>query len=136
MKILFVDTAGWVALADESDPVHGASSKARDGHLRRGGHLVTTDYVIDESLTLLRRRLGLAAARRFWWMISESARVRLETVSPDRARRAREWFFSWEDKEFSFTDCTSFVVMKELGLDRALTSDRHFVQAGFQVVPR
>jgi len=135
MRALFVDTAGWVMMADGSDPLHRKGCTARDEHLKRRGVLVTTDYVIDETLTLLRMRLGLDTARRFWWMISESARVELETISPDRAHRAREWFFSWQDKDFSFTDCTSFVTMKDLGLVRTLTSDHHFVQAGFDIVP-
>lgn len=43
--------------------------------------------------------------------------------------------FRWRDKKFSFTDCASFVVMKERRLRKALTSDRHFKQAGFQPVP-
>jgi predicted nucleic acid-binding protein len=52
-----------------------------------------------------------------------------------RCERARSWFFRWSDKSFSFTDCTSFVVMKELRIRRALTLDRHFEQAGFDIVP-
>ena len=52
-----------------------------------------------------------------------------------RADKARLWFFRWRDKDFSFTDCTSFVVMKELRLRRALTTDRHFRDAGFEAVP-
>ena len=136
MKPLFVDTAGWVALLDERDELHRATRRARDAHLKRGGRLVTTDYVNDETLTLRRMKAGLKVARRYWWMISESGRIRVESVSPDRTRRAREWFFSWDDKDFSFTDCTSFVVMKELGLTRVLTTDRHFRQAGFTMIPR
>lgn len=52
-----------------------------------------------------------------------------------RAEKARRWFFEWNDKDFSFTDCTSFVVMKELRIQRALTTDRHFSQAGFELLP-
>src|SRR5881396_4089497 len=55
--------------------------------------------------------------------------------SPTRAEKARSWFFRWKDKDFSFTDCTSFVVMRELGQRRALTTDHHFAQAGFEMVP-
>lgn len=49
--------------------------------------------------------------------------------------RARSWFFEGEDKDFSFTDCSSFVVMREVRSRTALTTDRHFAQAGFEVVP-
>ncbi len=59
MKALFVDTAGWMACADAADPAHGRATTARDRWLERKGVLVTTDYVIDETLTLIRFRLGL-----------------------------------------------------------------------------
>ena len=123
-------------MADASDPAHEASRRARDSHLRDGGHLVSTDYVIDETLTLIRIRLGLRAAEQWWAQVDASSRVRWERIGAPRARKAREWFFEWRDKGFSFTDCTSFVVMQELGLTRTLTTDHHFSQAGFETVPR
>jgi len=52
-----------------------------------------------------------------------------------RFEKARGLFFQYSDKDFSFTDCTSFAVMREMRLTRALTTDRHFRQMGFQVVP-
>ena len=132
---LFVDTAGWMSMADDADPANAASRNARDDCLRNGGVLVTTDYVVDEALTLIRLRLGLRAARKWWEQIDESRRVRWEWIDPARADKARTWFFKWADKPFSFTDCTSFVVMDELDLSKALTTDRHFSQAGFETMP-
>ena len=135
MKLFFVDTAGWMALVDERDPAHEGSREARDEWLRSGGVLVTSDYVVDETLTLLKIRLGLHVAWRWWEAVDSSQRLRLESVSAERASRARTWFFGWRDKGFSFTDCTSFALMRELRMRTALTSDRHFVQAGFDVAP-
>ena len=132
---IFVDTAGWMAMADEGDAGHEASRRERDACLRAGGVLVSTDYVIDETLTLIRARLGLGAAAAWWAQIDASARIRWEWIDPLRAEKARSWFFRWSGKNFSFTDCTSFVVMTELALTRALTTDRHFSQAGFETVP-
>ena len=132
---LFVDTGGWLALADARDPVHEAACAARDRWLEAGGILVSTDFVLDETLTLIRARLGLASARRWWEQVDSSTRVRWEWIDPPRARKALGLFFRWRDKPFSFTDCTSFGVMRELGLPRALTTDRHFRQAGFEAVP-
>jgi predicted nucleic acid-binding protein len=134
VNALFVDTAGWVACADGADPANEKAIVARDAALRRGV-LVTTDYVVDETLTLLRRRLGLAATEAWWALIDGSSRVRWEWIDPARAEKARRLFFGHEDKTFSFTDCTSFVVMQELRLKRALTTDRHFRQMRFEVVP-
>ena len=132
---LFVDTAGWMALADGADPAHAAARTARDDCLRDGGALITTDYVVDEMLTLIRLRLGLHAARNWWERVDSSRRLRWEWIDPARADKARTWFFKWADKSFSFTDCTSFVVMDELSLRKALTTDRHFLQAGFEMLP-
>ena len=135
MKRLFVDTGGWYACADEADTVHALARTARDEWLESGGLLVTTDYVLDETLTLLRARLGLAATESWWHQIETASRLRWEWINMVRVEKAREIFFRHRDKSYSFTDCTSFVVMKELRLKQALTTDKHFVQAGFQVVP-
>jgi predicted nucleic acid-binding protein len=135
VKALFVDTAGWMACADAADPAHRASSKARDAALEAGSMLVTTDYVVDESLTLIRRRLGLDAAETWWDQVERSARLHWEWVGVTRAEKARRVFFRHRDKAYSFTDCTSFVVMQEMKLKHVLTTDRHFRQMGFQVLP-
>ena len=135
MRLLFVDTAGWMAMADESDPLHRASIRIRDGHLEKGGLLVTSDYVMDETLTLIRMRIGLEAARAFWEQTSESPRLRWERIDARRFQAAVEWFFRWRDKTFSFTDCTSFIILRELHLKKVLTCDRHFRVAGFEILP-
>jgi predicted nucleic acid-binding protein len=127
MKPTFVDTAGWMALADANDPAHTRARSFRDGWLKEGGRFLSTDFVMDETLTLLRMRLGLDAAERWWEQIESSRRIIWEKIDEARADRARHWFFRWRDKEFSFTDCTSFVVMRERRLREALTTDRHFV---------
>lgn len=136
MKPLFVDTAGWMACADEADPAHTKACSARDTWLEDGGLLVTTDYVVDETLTLLRLRLGLDAAKAWWQQVEASPRLRWEAIGQARADKARDLFFRYRDKEYSFTDCTSFVVMRELKLHDALTTDRHFQQAGFALQPQ
>jgi hypothetical protein len=136
MKGLFVDTAGWVACADGADPAHKHAAAARDRWLEQGGVLVTTDYVADETLTLVRLRLGLDAAEAWWRQVESSSRLRWEFVSLARTDKARGLFFRYRDKDFSFTDCTSFVIMRELKLREALTTDRHFAQAGFTALPR
>lgn len=135
MTPLFVDTAGWMACADASDPSHVSSRKARDAAMRAGQGLLTTDYVVDETLTLLRLRLGLAAAETWWQQVDASPRVRWAPIDGSRFERATGLFFQYRDKKFSFTDCTSFAVMRELRITQALTTDRHFRQMGFQLVP-
>jgi hypothetical protein len=136
MKGLFVDTAGWMACADEGDPAYQLACAARDAALEEGSVLVTTDYVIDQTLTLIRLRLGLGAAKTWWSQVEGTSRLRWEWVGPARTEKARTLFFRYRDKDYSFTDCTSFVVMHELKLKQALTTDHHFQQMSFDVLPR
>lgn len=135
MKALFVDTAGWMACADSADPAHNRCCAARDRALEAGQALVTTDFVVDETLTLIRFRLGLGAAGNWWQQVDRSPRLRWERIDSDRFEKARDLFFQYRDKDFSFTDCTSFVIMREIRLTHAITTDRHFRQMGFQVLP-
>jgi hypothetical protein len=135
VRALFVDTAGWVACADGSDPAHARCCEARDKALEAGQTFVTTDFVVDETLTLVRFRLGLSAAHAWWQQIDGTSRLRWERIDSDRFEKARGLFFQYRDKDFSFTDCTSFVIMREARLTHVLTTDSHFRQMGFQTVP-
>jgi len=99
MNAVFVDTGGWMACADRADPAHVACTAARDATLEAGRILITTDFVIDETLTLIRFRLGLAAANAWWQQIDGSARLRWERVENDRFERARNLFFQYRDQE-------------------------------------
>lgn len=135
MTAVFVDTGGWMACADGADPAHAACTAARDATLEAGRALITTDFVVDETLTLIRFRLGLAAANAWWQQIDGSARLRWERVENDRFERARHLFFQYRDKDLSFTDCTSIAVMRELKLTTVITTDRHFHRVGFDILP-
>jgi hypothetical protein len=135
MNGVFVDTGGWMACADRADPAHEACAASRDATLEAGRLLITTDFVVDETLTLIRFRLGLAAANAWWQQIDGSARLRWERVASDRFERARNLFFQYRDKDLSFTDCTSIAVMQELKVKTVITTDRHFHHVGFDVVP-
>jgi len=135
VKALFVDTAGWMACADAADPAYDPARAARDAALEAGRVLVTTDYVVDETLTLVRMRLGIRAAEAWWAQVEGSPRVRHEAIDALRAEKARAVMFRHRDKDYSLTDCTSFVVMRELRLKDALTTDRHFRQMGFHILP-
>lgn len=124
-----------MACADGSDPAHARAVAARDAALEAGQRLVSTDFVVDEALTLIRLRLGIDAADAWWRQVDQSSRLRWERVESDRFEQARALFFRYRERDFSFTDCTSFVIMRELKLTHALTTDGHFRQMGFQVVP-
>src|SRR3972149_5125645 len=76
MKAVFADTAGWMACADAAAPAHKRACASRDAALERGEVLVATDYVLDETLTLIRMRLGLADAKAWWERIGGRSRLR------------------------------------------------------------
>ena len=105
------------------------------------GPVVTTDFVLDETFTLLFRRLSFHGAKEsleFLTAAVEAGDVLLEPIHPVRFREAVKLRLKYKDKpEISFTDFTSMVVMRELALKRVLTEDRHFAQPGlgFELVP-
>jgi len=117
------------------DPAHFFARHVRDAAFEQGTALITTGYVVDETMTLARMRLGLTAAKSWWELLEGSSRLRWEWIGIERAARARKAFFRHRDKTYSFTDCTSLFVMQELKLNTVLTTD-HFQQMGFQVLPR
>lgn len=131
---VFVDTSGWYSLIDRRDTDHSATRSFVREWLGAGGRLVSSDYVLDESFTLARARAGSTAALRLMKLLEETVALDLEWVSHDRFARAKNLFRRSADQAFSFTDCTSFVVMRELELEGALTSDEHFRIAGFELV--
>ena len=107
MKPLFVGTAGWMACADAADPAYEPARAARDSALEARRFLLTSDYVVDETLTLIRMRLGLPAAEAWWVQVEGSPRVRHEAIGALRAEKARAVMFRHRDEDYSFTDCTS-----------------------------
>ncbi len=130
---LFLDTSGLYALADHRDPSRAGTQKLIAARVSAGSRLVITDYILDEACTLAKVRAGSYAALRLLQLVEASAGFRMEWIGPDRFEAAKTYFRKHADHDYSFTDCTSFVVMQELRLRDALTSDHHFAEAGFRV---
>jgi predicted nucleic acid-binding protein len=131
---LFVDTWAWLVLANNRDPAFDNVSRIRVDAAGKAGAWVTTDYVLDETLTRLFAATPFTAARRFAEGIFEASRqglLDIEHVTSERFSRAWRLRVRYDDKpRISFTDLTSFVVMRELGIQQVLTSDAHFEQVG------
>ena len=140
MAGLFVDTWGWLALRDKSDRRQSEAAEAF-GDALAAGSIVTTDYVLDETFTLLFRRLAVHKAKESLEFLLAAARegvVVLVTIHEARFREAVKLRVKYKDKpQISFTDFTSMAVMQELGLNLILSEDRHFAQVGlgFELVP-
>lgn len=129
---VFVDTSGWYAMVDRDDRDH---SDARAWLRENDAFLITTDYVLDETLTLLRRKLNHTIAVDVGRKMKESDLARIVSVGKADREAAWERFVQYDDESFSFTDCTSFAVMERLDVTDAFTFDRDFTIAGFRTKP-
>ncbi len=129
----FVDTGGWYGSFVPSDPDHKVATAWLAANR---GPLVTTDYVIDELLTLARARGEGRRAIEMGSTLIFGRFCRVERVTPDDFARAWDVFHRFDDKGWSFTDCVSRVVMDRLGIRVAFAFDAHFRQFGtVKVVP-
>lgn len=131
---LFVDTWAWIALANIRDPAHEVVVKFQNAFSRASRSWITTDYVLDETITRVFRRMpfstaaafygGMLHARQIGWLV-------VERIGPKRFDEAYRMRLRYRDKpRISFTDFSSFVVMRELGIRQVLTEDADFVRVG------
>ena len=139
--MIFVDTGAWYASEVEDDEHHSRARKflKNDLQANKYGTLVTSDYVLDETLTLLRTRRGVKAALDFISKVRKSKSLEIVWIGKEVFDNAvTEQFSKFDDErqqDFSFTDCTSFSIMKEFSITNAFTFDGHFEKAGFTMLP-
>lgn len=93
--------------------------------------IVTTDYILDETITLLQSRHQLRLVEPWLTNVMASENCQVVWMNAKRFEEVRRFFTKHADKEWSFTDCFSFCVMRERHITQALASDQHFRQAGF-----
>lgn len=138
MKVIFVDTWAWYALADVRDRDHSVAQLANEELLDKEYTFVTTNFVLSETLTLIRYHVGHAAAVQFWHQLQELIVDELiEYIQVDETVERQAWqiFERYGDQDFSFTDCTSFAVMRQRKLTQVFTADHHFSMMGFLLTP-
>jgi len=131
MTAVFADTSYYLALFNENDVCHEAAARFSRDHAR---HVVLTDLIVVELGNTFCRG---AARRRFVELVEDLRRdpsCEIAALSSELLGAGLRLFRQRPDKEWSLTDCVSFVVMKQRRLAEALTSDRHFEQAGFKVL--
>lgn len=133
MTPILVDTSAWFALYVPDDLHHTKALAWFEGNNLPHS---TADYIIDELLTLLRVRRELRRAIDVACDLTENSWIQLERVSPADFHSAIQVFKTFSDKLWSFTDCTSRVVMERTGMNAAFSFDSHFHQFGtIAVVP-
>ncbi len=132
---LFVDTSAWAAYYDTDDQWHTAAKEAMASLVNTRVTFVTTDYILDETITLLLYHTGRRQALAFGDAVQRSRQVKLVRIDASIWEEAWQLFRHYDDKIWAFTDCTSFVVMRQMELLQAFAFDNHFEQAGFQLWP-
>ena len=138
---LFIDTWGWVAIHNKREPRHAEVNRFYRNFRFEKGEVYTTDHVLDETITLLFRRLPFDLARDSLTLLNESFEkgyLNLEWISPERFEEAKQLRLKFVDKPIiSFTDFTSMAIMKGLDIKLVLTGDDHFEQTGmgFKKIP-
>lgn len=132
---LFLDTGFLIALELSGDRHHKAARACWTNFALAPEPLVTTSYVIDETLTFFNSRGFHAKAVEIGERLLSSRAVTVVHVDQALFREGFDFFRQHADKRYSLTDCISFAVMRRQTIKRALTFDRHFTQAGFEQIP-
>ncbi len=132
---LFVDSSAWTALFNPRDKYFSQARQAMQSIAGQDAEFVTTDYVLDETLTNLQSGYGHNVAEDFGVWVLQKKNIHIERITEAIWNAAWAMFQQYDDKDFSFTDCTSFVVMRQLKLREAFTFDHHFEQMGFRLWP-
>jgi predicted nucleic acid-binding protein len=128
---VFIDTSGYYALLVQGDDRHAAAAEWLREAAAARTCVVTTDYVLDETATLLKARGYGHLLAGFFAVLSASRSLQIVWMDPEEFGRVQALFLKHADQTLSFTDCFSFHVMRELGIHDALTKDAHFRNAGF-----
>jgi predicted nucleic acid-binding protein len=139
MKRLFVDTGAWDAIADKGDKNHVRALQYRKDIIAGQCILVTSNYILDELYTLLLMNIGYQQTILFKSkldvLIAENV-LEVDWVTNDIHDRAWQTFSKFNsDKQWSFTDCTSYTIMKDAGITDVFAFDHHFEQMGFNRRP-
>lgn len=131
---VFVDSWAWIAIAVADDADHRRATLTMEELLAERAQLLTSNFVLAETLTRLRYGASLSTAL----VVADetttmAAAGLLDVVQVEELfwHSALTWFRRFTDQRFSFVDCTSFAIMEREAVGEALTADRHFATAGF-----
>jgi len=138
MRRIFVDSWGWCAMVNRREEYHELVQYLIAELVEESAKLYTTNFILDETYTLIRTRVHHRAAVEFHRKLQimiDGKLVEVIHLMPEIEQDAWIIFERYDDKDFSFTDCTSFVVMKQQRIVSVITDDRHFKQMGFDLLP-
>lgn len=134
MNKVFIDTSYILALSFRTDQYHKEANSISIELEMKNTELFITYAVILEIINTLSRRKYRYIAIELMNYFEKDFNIKIIPFSEDLYKRSRKLYTERPDKEWSLTDCISFVVMEDYGLHQALTADKHFQQAGFQAL--
>lgn len=133
--MIFIDTGAFLARYIERDQYHNVAAQhwrtLQDDRRR----CFTSNFVLDETITLLARRSTYQFAAQRARNLFESTRLTILRPDENDELAALERFQKYADHGVSFTDCVSFVLMERQNIKSAFSFDRHFTIPGFDVEP-
>jgi predicted nucleic acid-binding protein len=128
IKNVFFDTSAIYAYINAKDPDH-RKVKSFINDFR--GQLIITNYIFDEIVTLVTNRIGHETAVMVGNTLLNSPQIDRIWITQDYEKEAWKLFCGRNDKEYSFTDCITFIVMRQRNIKKCLAFDEHFKQEGF-----
>jgi len=130
---IFIDINALFSFFDKKDKNHKSVSNSLKECNKK---FVTSNFILDELITLMKvRKISVNSYKNYVEKIYSGISCQLIRISEDNEKNAWEIMQKYADHEFSFTDCTSFALMKENNITLACSLDRHFYEFGVQVIP-
>jgi uncharacterized protein len=126
---VFVDTSAFLIMLNGSDAEHIVALTAWNDVVRQGRPLVSTNYVVVETVALVQRRLGMTAVQLLLDRLLPA--IEIKWVEPGLHAEATLALRTANLRDLSLVDCVSFAVMRQLGISEAIAFDHHFDDQGF-----
>ncbi len=134
--MIYIDTGAFLARHLSRDQYHGQANSFWNSIREKGEACTTSNFVLDETFTLLGRRAGYGFAAQRARNIYASEWLTILRPNKNDELKAIDLFEKYSDHRLSFTDCISFVLMQSKKIKRVFTFDHHFQILGFQKYPR
>lgn len=132
MEQCFIDSSAFFALADQSSK---SGEKIKSFLLENQLSLLTTNFILAETISLITKRIGKHEALKTGEKILSSHTIGLSYVDEASQKEAWNMFKHYKDKDFDLIDATSFVFCRKQKIKEVITLDYHFAQMGFKVIP-
>ena len=132
MVTYFADTSFWIAISSRRDQYHSQAAAWHQSVVRTASRIVTTEAVLWEWLNALSDASTRTIAAEGYRRVHADRQIEVVEFQPELSKAAVALYQGRADKNWSLTDCLSFVTMERHAMKEALTTDRHFEQAGFR----